>query len=305
MEADRVGQSIASIFSVRRRRGGRRHSLAERSARWGAARASGRAVCLLLFAAPVLSVPAPCQEPAQAPTQSVVEAAQQARERESSHLTKAAKVITDDDLAPQLSLAGSSALAGATASNATSNAVSAEETDQTESCQNPAQAEALTAELQGVQDERDQIQSELSYQPPVISDNDLDLQYYKPGNSGLNVGSLPTLESQPEAPARVAEVTLDARIASLKKALLIACESPEKASIQRKLDAVEEQLKWAQRQFALDQSAFYISPNYATDTAGKARLDAEQQSIDALQSEKDLLSDQLAATNTSAPLTQD
>jgi hypothetical protein len=283
MEADRVGQSIVSILANRKRH---------------------RNVCLLLFAAPVLSVPALCQEPAQAPTQSVVEAAQQARERE-SHLTKPAKVITDDDLAPQLSLAGSSAPAGATSSNATSNAISAQETDQAETCQNPAQAEALSAELKGVQDERDQIHSELSYQPPVISDNDLDLQYYQQGNSGLNVGSLPTLESQPEAPARVTEVTLDARIASLKKALLIACESPEKASIQRKLDGIEEQLKWAQRQFALDQSAFYINPNYATDTAGKARLDAEQQYIDALQSEKDLLSDQLAATNTSAPLTQD
>jgi hypothetical protein len=262
-----------------------------------------RALGLVLFVAPALASSALCQEAVQPPpTPSVVEAAQQARERE-SQLSKHAKVVTNDDLAPQPSLTVPSA--GAASSNATANTTSGPAADETATCQNPEQAEALTAELQGVQDERDQIQSELSYQAPVISDNDLDLQNFKPGNTGVPVGSLPTVESQPEAPGRVTEVTLDAKIASLKKALLIACDPPKQASIQRKLDALEEQLKWAQRQFALDQATFYSNTNYAADTAGKARLDAEQENIDALQAEKDLLTDQLAPTNTAAPVTQD
>jgi hypothetical protein len=55
----------------------------------------------------------------------------------------------------------------------------------------------------------------------------------------------------------------------------------------------------------LDQATFYSNTNYAADTAGKARLDAERAYIDALQSAKDLLTDQLAATNASAPVTTD
>jgi hypothetical protein len=307
MRADRPDQNIASTFFSWGRRGGKRASLARAGSQTG--RPSLRAACLLLFAAPLSPVPARCQESAQPPAPSVVDAARQARERE-SQLTKRANVVTNDDLAPQLPSAqpsGSSVASSSktTSSNAIANRAPQRAQDQAAGCQNPVQAEALTAELQGVQDERDELQTELSRQRPVISDNDLDLQSFRPGNSGMAVGSPPTVESQPEAPARVQEVSLDAKIASLKKALLVACEPPKQASIQRKLDAVEEHLKWAQRQLALDQAAFYLNTNFASDTAGKARLDAEQQNIDALQAEKDLLSDQLAATNPNAPVTQD
>jgi hypothetical protein len=316
MEIARPNQSIPSIFRTQPTSSNldpKRESPKVGPAQWRTACVFVRAVCLLLFVAPAFAAPALCQkasqEAAQPPAQlapSVVEAAQQARERESQS-TKHAKLVTNDDLAPQLSVPASSASAAAAArsSNATSNTASEAPADQAATCENPEQAEALTAELRNTQDERDQIQQELSYQAPVISDNDLDLTNFKSGNSGIGVGSLPTLESQPVAPARVTQVALDAQIASLKKALLVACEPPGQANIQKRLDAIEEQLKWARRQLALDQAAFYSSPSYATDTAGKARLDAEQQSIDSLLAQKDILSDQLPAANPNAALTQD
>jgi hypothetical protein len=267
-----------------------------------------RAVYLLLFVAPLIAVPALCQESAQPPTPTVVDAARQAREHE-SQLTKRAPVVTTDDLAPlpqsPTSAAPTSSNANAASSQSAPSSASPAAAVESGGCQNPAQAEELTAELQSAQDERDQIQSDLSSQGPVISDNDLDLHNYKPGNSGIAVGSPPTQESQPEAPARITEVTLDARVASLKKALVIACEPPGQASIQKKLDAIDAQLKLAQQQLALDQAAFYSNTNYASDTAGKARLDAEQQNIDALLAQKDILSNQLPAPSAETPATPD
>jgi polyhydroxyalkanoate synthesis regulator phasin len=77
----------------------------------------------------------------------------------------------------------------------------------------------------------------------------------------------------------------------------LACSSPEAASVQSKLDQVEQQLSLLQRQFALDQDTYYSKPGYAQDTASKARLDAEQQQIQSLQSEVDRLKNELAALN--------
>jgi type I restriction-modification system DNA methylase subunit len=95
----------------------------------------------------------------------------------------------------------------------------------------------------------------------------------------------------------VAEVSLEEKIASLTSALRVACASPEDAQIQTKLDQAEQQLNLLQRQYDLDQTTYYSQTNYATDTAGKAKLDAEQQQIQDLQSEIDRLKDELAASN--------
>ncbi len=152
-------------------------------------------------------------------------------------------------------------------------------------------------ELQAAQQELDRVRGELSHQPTVISGNDLDLQYFKPGNSGLNVGAPPLLNAQPLNPARVTEVELEEKIASLKNASRLACEPPEVASIQSKLDQTEQQLKLLQRDFALHQDAYYSRSDFAGDAAGKARLDAEQQQIQSLQSEVDRLKNELDALN--------
>jgi hypothetical protein len=93
------------------------------------------------------------------------------------------------------------------------------------------------------------------------------------------------LNSEPPAPRRVAQVELAERIASLQKALRIVCEPPEAARIQIEIDDLEQQLNLLQRQFALDQDAYYSKTGFAQDAAGKAQLDAEQRQIQALQAQ--------------------
>jgi hypothetical protein len=153
-------------------------------------------------------------------------------------------------------------------------------------------------ELQSAQDELDQLRRELSYNPQAISGGDVDLKNFRSGTSGLAFGSPPLLQSQPQAPGRVNEVILEERIASLREASRIACDSPKDAGIQKKLDSAEKELKLLQREFDLDQSTYYSKTNYAADAAGKARLDAEQQQIESLQSEIEHLKDELPAPTT-------
>ena len=237
-------------------------------------------MCLaLVFAAPALS---------QQPSPSVAQAARNAREHK-AHPAKAAKVFTNDEVDAERSLAGDSALVppASTDSAKISNPSSTD-------CDNP-RAEGLKMELQAAQEELDQVRRELSYQPTVISGNNLDLQYFKPGNSGLSVGAPPLSNTAPLDPVRVTEVELQQKIDNLKSALSLACDPPEAASIQRKLDLAKQQLVLLQREFALDQNTYYSRTGYAQDTAGKARLDAEQQQIQSLQSEIDRLNNELAA----------
>ena len=150
-------------------------------------------------------------------------------------------------------------------------------------------------ELQATEQDLAQVRSDLSYQPPVISGHDLDLQYFQPGNSGFNVGAPPLLDSEQPAPARVAAVEIEERISYLQKALRAACAPPEAAGIQVQIDDLEQQLDPLQRQFALDQDDYYSKPDFAEDKAGQAQLDAEQQQIQSLQSEIEQLKQQLAA----------
>jgi hypothetical protein len=264
----------------------------------GLASALTTAVLLSAFA-----VVARSQEPSpQQPAPSVVDAANRARDRQ-ANLPKATRVITNDDLGPLLPTtdliqappAGPTEVSplGVTSSPVVA-AASANSADST--CTSP-DADALKIELQETQDQRDHVQSELTAQPEVISGGNLDAPNFIPGNSGLSVGSKPLQESQPEDPARVTEVTLDEKIASLKKNLQLACASTEAAPLLKQLDSVEQQLSWAQRQLSLDQNAFYSNPDSTHDTAGQARLDAEQQQVEALQSERDRLKDALSATS--------
>jgi len=165
----------------------------------------------------------------------------------------------------------------------------------TAECDNP-EAERLKTALLVAQGEQDQIRRELSYQPNVISGPNLELKTFKSGHSGLDVGGPPLLETKPMIPARMTEVNLEKKIASLKRALRIACDSPEDAGIQMKLDQAEQELNLLQRQLVLDQAAYYSKPNYAGDAAGKARLDCELEQRQYLQSEIERLKGELAAS---------
>jgi hypothetical protein len=246
----------------------------------------------ITFLALAIGPPSRPQEPSH-PAESIADAARSVREHKSNS-TKQPKIITNDDLGVQY-LAPS-----ASASPPESSSVNGAEVPkpQTGECENPDAAERLKAGLLAAQEQQDQIRRELSYQPKVISGGDVDLNNFKPGYSGLNVGSPPLLDTQPQAPARVTEVILAKKISSLKKALRIACDSPEDAAIQKKIDVEEQELHLLQAEFALDRTTYYSRPDYAEHTAGKAKLDAEQQQIQYLQSEIERLKGELAASKT-------
>jgi hypothetical protein len=224
------------------------------------------------------------QEPS-AQASSVVEAARSARERASSS-GKPSKIITNADLGVH---PGDSSLNQQTESMNAAEVLNLP----VGACENP-QAERLKGELQGAQQDLDQVRRDLQYNPPVISGRDLDLQYFKPGNSGLNVGGPPLLDAQPPAPGRIAEVELAERIDRLQKAARLACQPPEVARIQSSIDDLEQELNFLQRQFALDQEDYYSRP-VTERFGGNPQLDAEQQQIQALQAEMQKLREQLAA----------
>jgi hypothetical protein len=225
---------------------------------------------------------------AQEPPQSVAEAARNARERVANS-TKDRRIITNRDL-------GVLALpAGAAFFLPFASPYGAEVPPLSEPACDNSEATRLTMELQAAQQDLDQVRSQLSYQPEVISDNDLDLRQFRPGSSGLYVGAPPLRETEPPAPARVTEVALEERVASLQKALRLACEPPEGARIQTEIDRADGELDLLQRELALDQDAYYSNPNYAEDTPGKARLDSETLQIQDLQSRIDRLRQEHAA----------
>jgi hypothetical protein len=230
----------------------------------------------------VLAVSAGSQE-------SVADAARSAREQRSNS-AKHPRIITNADLGPLHPLPSPSAFHLQPSST---NADEAPNPPSATVCDNP-QAEGLSMELRAAQQELVQIRSELQYNPPVVSGNDLDLQYFRPGNSGLNVGSPPLLDAEPPAPARVAEVEIKERIDYLTQALRIACEPPEAARIQIAIYEAEDELNLLERQFALDQDDYYSVP-VTERLGGNPQLDAEQQQIQDLQVEIDSLKAELAS----------
>ncbi len=252
---------------------------------WQSLAASCASFLSLTFLAFALGAPARCQAPPNA-AQSIADAARNARERQSNSPTPP-KIFTNDDFTLQTSSPSAAAIPSEPPANQAEVA-----TPQAGNCETPDD-QRLKVESQAAQEELDQVRRELSYDPKVISDGDVDLTAFKPGSSGVSFGSPPLLQSQPEVPARVEEVILSERIASLKEAARIACDSPKDAEIQRNLDSAQKNLQLLQRQFELDQAAYYSKADYAEDTSGKAKLDAEQQQIESMQSEIERLKSDL------------
>jgi glucose/arabinose dehydrogenase len=130
--------------------------------------------------------------------------------------------------------------------------------------------------------------------PKVISDDDLDRRNFQPGQEGLNVGAPPKLETEPPSPEAVAaaEAADEAEKEAAKKA---AEEDAELARLKERLADAEKDLDLAQREFALDQDAYLSKVDYAKDTEGKAKLDAEKQQISDKQQEIEKLKTKIAA----------
>jgi hypothetical protein len=245
----------------------------------------------ITFLAFVLGAPVRSQEPPH-PAESIAEAARNAREQKSNSV-KHSKVITNDDFRGQYSVPSASA---SPPESSSANAAEAPKPPAAD-CDNP-DAERVNTELQAAQGEQDQIRREITNKLTVISNSGVDMKNFKPGSSGVDMGALPLIETKPPIPERVTEVTLDEKVASLKSALRIACGPPEDGAIQAKLDQAEQELNILQRQIVLDQDAYYSKTNYAADTTSKARLDAELQQSQNLQSEIERLKGELAESRT-------
>jgi hypothetical protein len=257
----------------------------------------------LVFLVPVLGAPARSQEPPK-PSESIVDAARNARQRQSNSATPPV-VFTNDDIAAQSPSPSAPPATPPASSSQQTEALTPKQQAVAPTPQAPATTDCnkpddqrLKTELQSAEDELDQLRRELSYNPLAISGGDVDLRNFKSGSSGLAFGSPPLQQSQPQAPARIDEVILEQRIASLKEASRIACEPPKDAAIQKQIDSAEKELKLLQREFDLNQAAYYSKPDFAADAAGKASLDAQQQQIESLQSEIQGLKDEIPPPNT-------
>ena len=243
---------------------------------------------LLFFFSAALAAPVESQDSTQQ-ADSVVDAARQARERKANS-TRHPKLITNADLGLEDPAPNDSASLVSWSSDPAGAAAppTAGSCDHTE-------AQRLKRELQAAEHELANLHREIIIRSPRGSNRDIDLQYFRPGSSGLDVGSPPLLNSEPPTPARVAQVELEERIASLQKALRIACAPPEAGAILTKVDDLEQQLTLLLRKFALDQDTYYSKTDFAQDTAGSAQLDAEQRQIQILQARIELLKQELAA----------
>jgi hypothetical protein len=110
----------------------------------------------------------------------------------------------------------------------------------------------------------------------VITDEDID-KMPKPGAEGLNVGSAPKLETEPPSPAAVAaDQAADQAAISPPKT---PGESPEIAKLKEKIALAKKELDLDKRELSLDQDTYYSQVDYVHDTAGQAKLAAEQQQI--------------------------
>jgi len=129
----------------------------------------------------------------------------------------------------------------------------------------------------------------------VISDDDIDTKKVKPGAEGLNVGSQPKSDSQPPNAGAVSAVeAADQAAAATETGSGKKGEDPEIARAKAEVAEAAKQLDLLQRGFALDQDSYYSKPDYMSDKAGKAKLDAEQQQIGDKQQEVDRLKAHLA-----------
>ena len=166
-----------------------------------------------------------------------------------------------------------------------------------------AQAQDVTQQNQSVADaarrNREQ-KKNLVRRARVISDDDLDREYFRSGQEGLNVGSAPALQTAaPGASAVVAAESADAAaIASTEAPVPNSKETKEDVEIdvvKARIAGEEIDLDLQRRALALNEDTVYSNPNYTDSHAGKAKLEAEQQRINEKQRQIEDLKGHLAA----------
>lgn len=124
----------------------------------------------------------------------------------------------------------------------------------------------------------------------VITDDTLDV---KKGDVQSAVAEEPKIAGAPEAANQSANGTAAASDAKT--------QAPQDDKLKKEIAAVKERLKDAlgdldllQRENRLDQDTYYSEPNFASDTAGKQKLDDAQQKMTDKRQEIDRLKSKLA-----------
>jgi len=139
-------------------------------------------------------------------------------------------------------------------------------------------------------------------QSPVISNEDLDLEYFKPGQEGFNFGVPAGSKMAGPSAGTAAGETADQTAASANKeaqpkdkdSAEAAAQDAEITKLKEQIAKAEDQLKWQQLDFALEQDTVYSNPNYTDLQTGKAKLDSEQQRINEMREEIEVLKAQLS-----------
>jgi uncharacterized protein (DUF342 family) len=126
----------------------------------------------------------------------------------------------------------------------------------------------------------------------VITDDTLDV---KKGDVQSAVAEEPKIAGAPEAANQTANGTANPAASDGKT------QAAQDDKLKKEIAAVKERLKDAlgdldllQRENRLDQDTYYSQPNFASDTAGKQKLDDEQQKMSDKRQEIDRLKGKLA-----------
>jgi hypothetical protein len=129
----------------------------------------------------------------------------------------------------------------------------------------------------------------------VITDDTLDV---KKGDVQSAVAEEPRIPGSPQTPAQPAAGTANAPAKGSGSASgdeKARATLKERVALKEKIKDAQSDLDLLQREYQLDHDAYYSKVDYAKDTAGKDKLDAEKQQIEAKQQELDKLKADLAA----------
>jgi uncharacterized coiled-coil protein SlyX len=157
---------------------------------------------------------------------------------------------------------------------------------------------------------REQKKAAAKQPAPVITDDTL-----KPSAPPAQAANAPAPAQSPEAAAAKPATASSSAPAEqpapgspAEDADQKAKASAELASLKEELTQAQKNLDLVQRELGLEQDNVYSKPNYASDTAGKTKLDDlkrqvtdKQQTVDALKTRLAALLDSLGSTAPAAP----
>lgn len=168
----------------------------------------------------------------------------------------------------------------------------------------PAVASAQSQDNQSVAEAarraREKKKAQQAKPAKVITDETLDV---KKGDVQSATAEQPRMPGTPQAPAPGASSTTanapaagaaDAASSAATQAAKDGKEPKEVTELKEKIKQAESDLDLLNREYRLDQDAYFSKPDYANDNAGKQKLDDEKVQIGNKQQEVDRLKSKLA-----------